>query len=214
MTNKHITIWGITYGDKQTEYTEIRNDKPEKPWRWENDVMLSVVDNYELGELVGVVSYKFPIKTGFSKMQVHQRLKENEADVYNFARYHKVDNFMDWSDRGHKGIKKFIQACCDHCDLQYTNDPKFITYANLFVSTKSVYVDYINTVIKPSLELLEGPLWEEVNVDAGYTKAMEKEKLKFYTGLDYYNFVPFVCERLMNFYIHTHNLKCIDFNKR
>lgn len=210
----NISIWSIVYGDKRGEFTEIRNDKPLRPWRWENDIMISVVDNYELGEKVGVFSYKFRIKTGFSKMQVIQRLKENEADVYNFARYHKVPNFMDWSDQGHKGIKKLIQACCDHCNLRYENNLKYITYANLFVATKHVYVNYINEVIKPSLELLEGPLWEQVNVDAGYTKAMEKEKLKFYTGLDFYNFLPFTLERMMNFYIVTHKLNCKDFNKR
>jgi hypothetical protein len=215
-SSKVIKIYGIVFADRRTEYEPIRNDHPIRPWRWENDPMITVVDTNDLSDVthMGVFSHKFKIKTGFSKNQVIQRVKENEADVYNFARRHNVPNFMDWSDQGHKGIKKFIQACCDHCGLQYTNDLKYITYANLFVATKSVYVDYINTVIKPSLELLEGPLWEEVNVDAGYTKAMEKEKLKFYTGLDYYNFIPFCLERMMNMYIFSRNLKCIDFNKR
>lgn len=208
----NITIYGITYGDKTTEYTEIRNDKPEKPWRWENEIMIRVVDNYELGDYVGVFSWRFPLKTGFSKSHI-MSIKPG-YDVYNFSRKIGVPNFMDWSDEGHKGIKGFVQKCCDHCNLIYTNNPKHIIYANQFVATRDVYVSYINDVIKPCLELLEGPLWVHVNQDAGYTRAMDKEKLKFYTGLEFYNFIPFVCERMMMQYIFNRNLKCLDMNKR
>jgi len=59
----NVTIWGIIYGDKQTEYTPIRNDKPAKPWRWENDPMISIVDNnisdLNDNDLLGIFSYKF-----------------------------------------------------------------------------------------------------------------------------------------------------------
>lgn len=209
------TIYGITYGDKVTEYTEIRNDKPERAWRWENEIMLKVVDSYPLGDFVGVVSHRFPVKTGFKKADVLNSLKPG-YDVYNFSRKIGVPNFMNWSDEGHKGIKGFIQKCCDHCNLVYTNHPKHIIYANQFIATRDVYVSYINEVIKPSLELLEGPLWPYVNQDAGYTRAMDREKLKFYTGLEFYNFIPFILERMLMQYLFNNSpfLRCLDLNHR
>jgi hypothetical protein len=212
-----IRIFGIVYGDKQTEYIPFRNDKPLRPWRWENDPMIEISDN-NLNDLapadyVGVFSHKFSHKTGFKKNDVLGRIQPG-YDVYNFSRKIGVPNFMNWSDEGHKGIKYFIQKCCEHTGLTYTNHPKHIIYANQFVAKKSVYVDYINSVIKPSLELLEGPLWVHVNKEAGYTRAMDKEKLRMLTGLEFYNYVPFILERMMMQYIFSKKLKCMDLNQR
>lgn len=208
-----ITIWGIIYGDKQTEFEPIRNDRPEKAWRWENNVMIRVVDSYPLGDYVGVFSHAFTHKTGFKKHDVISAIKPG-YDVYNFSRKIGVPNFMNWSDEGHRGIKCFIQRCCDYTGLIYTDYPKHIIYANQFVATRDVYINYINNVIKPCIELLEGPLWVHVNQESGYTRAMDREKLKRLTGLEFYNFVPFILERMIMFYVHTHKLKCIDLNGR
>jgi hypothetical protein len=212
-----IKIFGIVYGDKQTEYEPFRNDKPLRPWRWENDPMISITDNLisdlAVDHLVGVFSHKFQHKTGLTKGHVYAAINPG-YDVYNFSRKIGVPNFMNWSDEGHKGIKGFIQKCCEHTGLTYTNHPKHIIYANQFVAKKSVYVDYINSVIKPSLELLEGPLWVHVNKEAGYTRAMDREKLRMLTGLEFYNYVPFILERMMMQYIFSKKLKCIDVNHR
>lgn len=209
----NITIYGITYGDRQTEYTEIRNDKPEKAWRWENNVMLKVVDNYPLGDYVGVFSHAFSHKTGYKKHDVLSLIKPG-YDVYNFSRKIGVPNFMNWSDEGHKGIKGFIQQCCEHTGLIYTNHPKHIIYANQFIATRDVYIGYVNEIIKPCLELLEGPLWVHVNQECGYTRAMDAEKLRRLTGLEFYNFIPFILERMIIMYVFSKKLKCIDLNGR
>lgn len=208
-----ITIFGIIYGDKQTEFEPIRNDRPENAWRWENNVMIRVVDSYPLGDYVGVFSHAFTHKTGFKKHDVISAIKPG-YDVYNFSRKIGVPNFMNWSDEGHKGIKGFIQKCCDHTGLIYSDYPKHIIYANQFIATRDVYVNYINNIIKPCIELLEGPLWVHVNQESGYTRAMDREKLKRLTGLEFYNFFPFILERMIMFYVHTHKLKCIDLNGR
>lgn len=212
-----VKIWGIVYGDKQTEYIPFRNDKPVRPWRWENDPMIFITDNYLSDllcqDLVGVVSHRFGYKTGLSKADVLSRIQPG-YDVYNFSRKIGVPNFMNWSDEGHKGIKGFIQKCCDHTGLTYTNYPKHIIYANQFLATRDVYVGYINEIIKPCLELLEGPLWVHVNRESGYTRAMDKEKLRRLTGLEFYNFVPFILERMIIMYVFSKKLKCIDLNQR
>lgn len=212
-----VKIFGIIYGDKQTEYIPFKNDNPVRPWRWENDPMLEIADKHlsdlSPDDFVGVVSHKFPYKTGFSKSGVLGTIKPG-YDVYNFSRKIGVPNFMNWSDEGHKGIKGFIQKCCDHTALVYTDYPKHVIYANQFVAKRDVYLGYINNIIKPCIELLEGPLWVYVNQESGYTRAMDRDKLKRLTGLEFYNYVPFILERMMIFYIHTHKLKCIDLNHR
>lgn len=209
--SREIKIFGIVYGDKTTEYTPFFNRFTEKPWRFENDCMIDIIDNHvsDLNDddLLGIFSWKFRIKTGLPRLRVYRSLQDFKGyDLYNFCRSHgKHVHFMDWSEDGHKGIKGFIQRCCDYVGLTYTNDPEFIVYANQFVAKKSVYVSYINNVIKPCLELLEGPMWEEVNRDPGYTKAQ--------TGV-YYNYVTFILERMMCQYIFNMKLKCINLNYR
>lgn len=148
-------------------------------------------------------------------MKVIRFINESKkSDVYVFCRKHPPHiHFMDWSNEGHKGIKAMIQRCCDYVGMEYTNDPKPIIYANQFVATKHVYTSYINEVIKPCLELLEGEMWEEVNKDAGYTRAMEASLLKQYTGLDFYNYVPFILERMMMQFVHNKKLVCADYFK-
>lgn len=207
-----IKVYGIVYGDKTTEYTPYQDKATERRWRFENNHIIDIIDNYPLGDYLGIFSWRFSHKTGISKAQVMGI--QPGYDVYNFSRKIGVPNFMNWSDEGHRGIKGFIQSCCDHCGLKYTNYPKHIIYANQFVARSDIYTDYVNTVIKPSLELLEGPLWVHVNKDAGYTRAMDKESLMRYTGLEFYNYVPFILERMMMQYVYNRNLKCLDVNHR
>lgn len=209
-----VRVYGIVFKDKETEYIPIRNDNPKKPWQFENEPMQVVtdtlIDDMEPLDLLGIVSYAFRIKTGLSKIRVHTYIKESpKADVYNFCRKHGTRqnpvHFMDWSEQGHPGIKDFIQRCCKHVGMVYTNDPKHVVYANQFVASKHVYVSYMNEVIKPCLELLEGPMWEEVNRDPSYTKAKP--------GVAY-TFIPFVLERMMNQFIFNRKLICNDYYKR
>lgn len=208
-----VNIYGIVYGDKKTEYTPFVNDASEKLWRFENNPMIQISDNnlnsLLPNDLVGVFSWKFPHKTGLTKTMVLNKIHRarlSGPDVYNFYKFDKRRlHFMNWSDEGHRGIKGFIQRCCDHVGIQYCNDPTHIIAANQFVAKKHIYVDYINDVIKPCLELLEGPMWEDVKHDAGYTRAVPSIKEQ---GL--YNYIPFILERMMMQYVMHRNLKVVD----
>jgi hypothetical protein len=114
---------------------------------------------------------------------------------------------MDWSNEGHTGIRSMIQRCCDHVGINYNDNPAHIIYANQFVARKWVYQKYINEVIKPCLDILEGPMWDEVNRDAGYTRAIDSAKLKELTGLDFYNYIPFILERMFMQFVDHHKFK-------
>jgi hypothetical protein len=206
-----IKIFGITYAEHKTEYIDYHNRSPLKPWQFENEPMRiicdTMIDDLQPNDLLGIFSHAFRSKTGLSKMNVIRFLTESKlGDVYNFCRGHgKHIHFMDWSDQGHPGIKDFIIRCCNHVGMVYTNDPKHIVYANQFVATKHVYVSYMNEVIKPCLELLEGAMWEEVNRDPSYSRA--KPGIK-------YTYIPFILERMMCQFIHNRNLICRDYFKR
>lgn len=198
-------IFGITYGEHTTEYTEYKAKRTATPWRFENDAMIDIVENHlsdvEDNEYVGVFSHKFYRKTGLTKKQVYTILEKSNKPVINLSPnirsgMTRFGTFMDWSDMGHVGIKGMVKVCCEHVGIEYNNDPEHIIYANQFVARKDIYIEYIESIIKPCLELLEGELWEQVNKPAGYTVGLPAEKLKHYTGLDFYNYVPFVLERM------------------
>jgi len=206
-----VRIFGVTYGNRTTEYEPYDNSNAEKPWRFENEPMCKISDSVfsqpDNLDLVGVFSHAFRSKTGISKMGVIRFLNESKkADVYNYCKGHgpKI-HFMNWSDDGHKGIKSMIQRCCNHLGMEYNNDPKHVIYANQFVASKHVYVSYINEVIKPCIELLEGPMWEEINRNPGYTRAKE--------GVEY-TYLPFILERMMMQYVHNRNLVCNEYFRK
>lgn len=211
-----IRIYGITYGDKTTEYTEFRNDNPARPWRWENDPMITISDTLlDCGskmDIVGVVSWKFGRKANITKAELMGLMEStvnsffDATQVFNFSRPLGDLHFMDWSEAGHVGIKSMVARCCEHCGITYTNDPEHVIYANQFLMRKGFYQAYINEIIKPSLALLEGPMWDEVNRDAGYTQAMKQPLLKERTGLDFYNYVPFILERMASQYVSHYQL--------
>jgi hypothetical protein len=203
-----VKIYGIIYGDKQTEYIPYFNSSTEKNWRFENNPIIDIIDNHVIDlssdDLLGILSWRFPIKSRITKPVLLSLLNNapKDGDVYNLSQDlgHHI-HFMDWSDQGHKGIKGFIQRCCKHVDLEYNNDCKTIVYANYFLARKNIYVNYVNDVIKPCLELLEGEMWEEVNKNPGYTRAVP--------GVTY-NYIPFILERMMMQYIFNLNLKTIQ----
>lgn len=198
----------ITYKDGQdVMFTEYRNKATDKLWRFEYNPMIDIVDNHlddiDDNEYVGIFSHKFGLKTGLTKPTVLKVLDRATADIVNFApqfRYPiagKYYTFMDWSADGHgEVLRDLIKACCEHIGIEYQNDIKPVIYANLFAAKKHVYVAYVNEVVKPCLELLEGKLWQMANKPANYTAGLEKQQLKATTGLDFYNYIPFVLERM------------------
>jgi hypothetical protein len=203
-----LKLFSITYEHgQQSPFIEYRNEAKDKPWRFEYNPMIDIVDNHlqdvEDNEFVGIFSHKFTLKTGIDKQRAIQILTKSKSDFVNFSPQFKYPiagkfySFMDWSADGHgETLRDLVKACCEHVGIEYNNDINNVVYANLFAAHKSVYVDYMNSVIKPSLELLEGKLWGLANKPANYSAGLETRLLKEKTGLEFYNYIPFVLERL------------------
>lgn len=218
--SSNLHIYGIVYGDKTTPFTPYKVKPTDKPWRFENEAMIEITNTVypeiELSDYIGVVSHRFTEKTGLTNIRLYELFNESQQyekpDVYNCSPQFgnniagKGWNFMQWSEQGHKGITKLIKACCEHCGITYTENPPHVFWANQFIATNLVYAKYIDHCILPSLELLEGELWEQSNKPSGYVSGLEASELKNWTGLDFYNFVPFVLERMAMQYFHRHKL--------
>ena len=217
-------IYGITYGDKQTDFIPYRNMATEKLWRFEYNPMLKIIqqeiNDLADDDLLGIFSWKFTQKTGVTKNGLYtvmrSRVSMNDgAELYNLSP--NLGNniagcgcFMDWSCKGHGEIlRTLVKACCEHTRMDYYNYPQHVVYANQFITTKKIYTDYMEAIIKPSLELLEGELWDIANQPAGYTAGVKNAELKKHTGLDFYNYIPFVLERMMMQFIVNWRIKTI-----
>lgn len=231
MHTREYCLYGLCYGDKTTPFTKIdMQGYVDNKWRFENNVLLNFCESdffniihrerpeYMNSKFFGFFSWKFRQKTGLTVENVTDCLHKwyiSNIEVINFSpdlgrNIRGFGNFMDWSDKGHIGIKSMVERCCKHVGMVYKNNPDTVVYANLFAARYYVYKDYVETVIKPCLELLEGEMWEEVNREAGYTAGLEKEELKRLTGLDFYNYVPFILERMMMQYIHNKGIKVVS----
>jgi len=209
-------IYGIVYGDKQTEYTPYINKFTTHRHRFENDPIIDIVQNYisdlHDNDWLGIFSWKFAQKSRISSSYLHALLSGVDAavQVVNCSPYLGAHiHFMNWSEDGHPGIKDMVIRCLDHVGLQYNNDCHQVIYANQFVCRKYIYEHYVNTVLLPSLDLLEGELWPLVNRPAGYTAGLELQELNRLTGLSFYNYVPFVLERIFMQYVWNYKYTAI-----
>lgn len=218
-----LRIYGITYGDKKTEFTEYKNTATEKLWRFEYNPMIDIVDNHisDLSDddYLGIFSWKFTQKTGINKSKL-ERIFNNAPklplEILNLSPVLGFDiagcgNFMNWSAKGHgETLRYLIQKCCHHVGIKYENNPSVIVYANQFIAPVPVYRWYMRDIIKPSLELLEGELWNYANQPANYSAGVKLAELKKHTGLSFYNYIPFVLERMVMQYIHHRQIKTVQ----
>lgn len=215
-------IYGITYGNKQTEYIPFQNTFHLKAWRFEYNPMLHIVNNMVSdmagNDLLGIVSWKFGQKSKLSKQQVMaicdaEDSKDTELinfspDLGNPAGY---ACFMDWSAAGHgETLRYLIKECCRLLGWQYYNYPQHVVYANMFVARVGVYREYMHAVSR-CIDFLESEsMWWLVNTDAAYTAGNAKVELKRNLGLDFYNYLPFVLERMTMQFIANRNIKTVS----
>jgi len=211
-------IYGIIYGDRQTEYTPYVNRFTTNRHRFENDPIIDITTNLiadmEDHHMLGIFSWRFTQKTRIRPAALHRFLTDLPADVQvvNCSPYLGPHiHFMEWSDEGHRGIIRMITRCLENVGLSYYHYCQPVIYAQQFLARKDIYYHYVNTLLLPSLALLEGKMWKQVNRPAGYTRGMELAELKRHTGLDFYNYVPFICERLFMQYVANYNYKTVDF---
>jgi len=212
-----VKIFTVLYDDFSQPvngFIPYYNKAKDKLYRFENNSIFNIVNQHleevDPNDWVGVFSPKFPEKTKCDHLCVMRGIRSaRDYAAVNYSPYlgdniaRRGWNFMEWSEDGHKGITELIQACCSATGITYHPNPDHIIYANQFVARKRVYVDFVESVLRPSIYLMEGELWDKANVDPGYTRSVY--------GV-HYNLITFVCERLFMQYAHSKKIKVLEWN--
>lgn len=209
MTSK---IYSIIFNSSQyVEYERYDNSHiktiEDNSYLFEYNPMVDIVSNHEITEdYLGIFSWKFPSKTGVFKKKLFWLMKNNpDADVYILCNQVFKEGYLEFTEKYHPGFKDIFYPLCEDLGLK-VEESKFPIYSNFFIMKTELYKDYVNTIIKPAIELLETKYKDLAWRDAQYLSGLKQETLKEFTGLDYYTFHTFVLERLVNQYVSNKNL--------
>lgn len=201
-----LKIYSIKYDESQTgEYEEILNKPTSNLQRFEYGVMLNKLEeikslNYKTW--IGFFSWKFPLKTMIPKKvlyKVFSMVDKENTDLINFTRnyWQSSSHFLEFSNNYHPHLKDLLKKVCDHINIPYSEEGQFVTYSNFFLMKQRHWIDYLENCVIPAIKYMEEELSSEVDIDANYTGGLNKEDLKKYTGLDYYNYCTFILERMI-----------------
>ena len=216
---ENVLIKTITYDDNQVSEYEIYNNshirtKEQKSYLFEYNPIIDIVDNLPEGvEYLGVFSWKFPIKTGFSKNILYKSLSHYKYKEYDFLNLSKsywkdTSEYLHFSYKYHPKLQELIKKLLVHLGKDIHPDRDNYTYSNFFLMKTDLWKDYIENWAKPAIEFMEND--QEYFENAIYTTGLSSEKLKELTGLDYYTYHTFVLERLIIFYTKSKNLKTLN----
>lgn len=81
-------------------------------------------------------------------------------------------------------------------------------YCNFFLAKQSIYLDYVNLLLKPSLEIIETDekLYNQV-MEPAIQYCDPPPKFREDTKCKHFPKLPFILERLINVYVEANNLK-------
>lgn len=213
-------LYSIVYNDLQSsQYERYDNSHiktPEqKSYLFEYNPIIDIVDNHVIEEdYLGIFSYKFATKFSFNgkaitKEVLRYKLESSSGfDLYGLSNLSSNRFFgFDFIEKSHPGFFDIFFPLCE--DLGLTKEePEFMINSNFFVAKTEIYKDYVNTALKPAIELLDSKYknlaWRKCNYAAANPNIMKL------TGLPCYTFHTFILERLMAQYCRTKGLKIIN----
>lgn len=209
----YYKIYSIVYDEQQTiEYEKYFNQIKtikNKSYLFEYNVLIDIIDNFKIDndKYLGIFSHKFPFKTGLFKKKLYWLLENNpDFDIYGLClQYNLRGKYLDFTEKVHPGFKQLFYPLCKDLGLE-VKEPEYVIYSNFVIMKTDIYRDYVNTIIKPAIYLLETKYKDLAWKDSNY-KGLPKDQLKLYTELNYYPFFTFVLERLLNMYINNKDFK-------
>lgn len=208
----NVKIYSITYSQQQPcEYvcydnSHIRTIK-QRSFLFEYNPIIDIIDNHYTSikePYLGIFSWKFGIKTGIFPKKLYWLLEKNpDFDVYNFCRPLSMP-YMLFTEKVHPGFLERFTYLLSKLNIRYC-EPKTVVYSNFFIARKEIYRDFVNTLIKPSIDIMETDdyLKTKMFMPCNYN-GLNSDKLKEFTGMEYYSFHTFVLERLFSFYLEQH----------
>ena len=206
-------IYSIIYDYAQTiEYNAYFNNINTvnmRSYLFEYNVLIDIIDNFKIDndKYLGIFSHKFPFKTGLFKKKLYWLLENNpDFDIYGLClQYNLRGKYLDFTEKVHPGFKELFYPLCKDLGLE-VKEPEYVIYSNFVIMKTDIYRDYVNTIIKPAIYLLETKYKDLAWKDSNY-KGLPIDQLKLNTELDYYPMFTFLLERLLNMYINNRNYK-------
>lgn len=204
---------------------------------FENKIILDKITEDIEAEYVGVWSHKHYEKIWgtsedeqFHKKQGEEgfikwfenKVNTEQFDVLGFHRklnnYHKT--FMiTAAERFHPNFKVALDYIVKKANLPVNLKPPFsyVTLMNYQIAKKSVYLQYIDTVLRPAIDLMmdakETQLQKWLFSDANYEgDAKHNGTLQKISGTNHYTMHTFILERLFTLFLNANrHYKCINY---
>lgn len=210
----NLKIYSIKYDESQiVEYFPYMNNATENLSRFEYNPMMNIIEDLkDYKGYLGILSWKFLLKSGIPKKLLinlsRKVINENKVDIINLSSKHweNSQEYLKFSYEQHPGLEEILKLVLVKLGVNYTDKLPTVIYSNQFIMKADVYRDYLEHWIKPALIYMENDIWAQVNQDATYRGGISPEELKERTGLDFYNHVTFVLERLVLYYVKEKNL--------
>jgi hypothetical protein len=199
----------------------------------ESGIMCDLIDlNAEKCDWFGVFSWKVYEKLrGFNHNRLVKLINNNsKADIIgpddvtrHKARPPKHESLYHYKNKKknyHTDIKKtfnyliellqglnIVSANCNFLNVKMNQ-----IYYNAFVAKYQIYKDFIDTMLKPSIELFNtNETLKQLSIkDAGYPTKPPKRFCE-HTGLINYPQIPFILERLINLYIYNKQTLNVEY---
>lgn len=205
-------IISICYDNNQfTEYERYINpinSIRDKSYLFEYNPIVKIVNEnlYNISDYnyVGIFSWKFANKTGFSEKEIYYNI-DGEHDVYTFLRplFKNGKEYFDFSFNFHgEVLKEILQHICEDLNIEFTDSPEYAVFSNFYVSKYEVLKDYVNHYVIPIIELLETKYKESAWLNSKYMN-LKPDELFIRTGLTYYPLHSFILERMFSIYLHN-----------
>jgi len=130
------------------------------------------------------------------------------ADVISFTRQIKLDPItkIEWM---HKNIDVYFKEIMNKIGYDWRPTVfNHVIYSNLFIAKSEIYEMFVKEMLAPAMDVMMG--MPELFGNSCYPKELSKE-LKSKFNCEDYPYHSFICERMMSYYIHIHNLNCKHF---
>lgn len=213
-----VNLYSIIYSPDQTpDFTPYDNSHiktvEQRSYLFEYNPILDLSKSFEPDQYYGIFSWKFRQKTGFNPHILKFMLdwhRYKEFDLITICRPLPYP-YLFFTEVNHPGFMDLFAQVCGKLNITI-KEPTTTIYSNQFIAKGSLYSEYVDSVLKPAIELLDGQYKDLAFNNSGY-KGLNAAKLKEVTGLNYYTFHTFILERLLSVWIENKDLKILNLIK-
>lgn len=189
---------------------------------FENSVILELVGNEKHcdGDYFGVWSHKFREKVDprqkFTPKIFERFIKSHPADLYSAHKYHSAHVPVKLAEKYHPNFSYIMQLILDKISYRadFNEKARFVIYSNHFIASPCVYQDYVDTLLRPAMEVMSNDeevkshVWKNARY-RGHGNLPDHLKPLF--GVDFYPYHTFLCERLIMLYLNNNrDIKCMN----